>query len=725
MPAGAIKAGRAFVLIEAIDNTSRVLRKVSGNMHAYAAQVTSIGQRLVTQAALLAAPIAFATRTFTAFDDQMRKVAAVSGASESQFRALTHQAKELGRTTSFTAAQVAELQTELGKAGFSPDQILQQTPSILDLSRATDTDTATAAGIAASALRQFNLEATETQRIADGLTATANGTFNTLESIGEALKYAGPVFEQFNISFEESLALVGALGNIGIQGSMAGTTLKNLELRAASMPQQFEKIGVSTMDAAGNLRNLLDILEDLDQATKSMGTGQRAEILNRLMGVRSITGGAKLSGDTGSVKALLAMIEGSTGRASRTSQEMDAGIGGAFRRLMSAIEGVQIATGEALNPLSTLVDVFAAGLPAVADWISAHSHLVSMLVAGLGAVAATGVAFLTLGLSIKVLALAIVPVSTALALLKGLLVGIPAILGLMASPAGMFVAALAAIATAVVVLGDGWSEAWNGISSTFVTAWQTIIAKIGSGDLVGAGQVALAGLRSVWAETLGGMSQIWISFRSTIAASWISLLDQIQQVAIQAQTAVADSILRIASTDTVAGAFTRRVVLGMNAEESQRFVGQGDAAIAENHQLAAQRQADRSSATDEWLTTLFEDVAREKAAARKATEEAQQALTAAIEAVPEAGAALTVEALKVAGQVQALAASPLSLALPRVAAGIPEALERGSAAAARTALENQQRQQMGDLIAATNHNGDQLGEIHDLLEQFVNEVQGI
>ena len=160
MTSAGIKAGRAFVLIEALDKTGPMLRKASARLHQWGQRVNALGQKVATTATMMLAPVALAMRTFVGFDDQMRTVKAVTGGTADEFQRMTDQAKQLGRTTSFTAAQVAGIQTELGKAGFKPEELLNQTPAVLDLARATDTEAPEAAGIMA---------ATRAELIADGI----------------------------------------------------------------------------------------------------------------------------------------------------------------------------------------------------------------------------------------------------------------------------------------------------------------------------------------------------------------------------------------------------------------------------------------------------------------------------------------------------------------------------------------------------------------------------
>jgi hypothetical protein len=83
-----------------------------------------------------------ASKRSPAYDDAIRQVAAVTGATGAAFDRLNAKAKQLGASTSFTAVEVANLMTELGRAGFKPEQIEAMTASVMNLARATGTDAA-------------------------------------------------------------------------------------------------------------------------------------------------------------------------------------------------------------------------------------------------------------------------------------------------------------------------------------------------------------------------------------------------------------------------------------------------------------------------------------------------------------------------------------------------------------------------------------------------------
>ena len=103
----------------------------------------------------------------------MTKVMTVTGATAEEMKMLTSEAKRLGATTQFTAAQVSDLQLTLGRKGFDPTAIKEMEGSILDLALATGEDLSLAANTVASSLNAFNLESTDSARVANTLASAA------------------------------------------------------------------------------------------------------------------------------------------------------------------------------------------------------------------------------------------------------------------------------------------------------------------------------------------------------------------------------------------------------------------------------------------------------------------------------------------------------------------------------------------------------------------------
>lgn len=425
-----IKAGSAYVeLYTKNSRFQRGLSEASKQLRQFAADVGAMGQALVTASAAMLIPVALSTKRFAEFDDKMREVKAVSQSTGAEFAKLTAQAKHLGASTSFTAVQVAGLMAELGRAGFSAAQIDKMTESVLNLARATSTDATMASGIMAASIRQFGLEAEDAARVSDALTVAANKSFNTVESLGESLSYAGPVAADFNMSIEETLAVLGALGNVGIQGSNAGTAVRRLlTLTGAEAKKLNEIFGVEFQDASQNARPLVDVMEDINNATKDLGTGARASKFNEAFGLLGITGASAISKNTVSVRELMTALEDADGVAAATAKEMDAGLGGTLRILYSAIEGVAIGIGDALAPELQKLGAWVTELAGdTLAWITANKETIVTMVkvaAGIGAVGAA------------LMALAAIASGAAMAL---------GLIAALASPLGLVVIALAAI----------------------------------------------------------------------------------------------------------------------------------------------------------------------------------------------------------------------------------------------------------------------------------------
>src|SRR5690554_3812215 len=155
---GDILAGRAYVELFIKNNRfTRGLRDAKQRLNQFGADMQAFGRQMVMVSAAAIIPLAMATKTFADFDDVMRQVKAVTGATGEEFARMTAHTKMLGATTSFTAIEVANLKAELGRAGFNPAQIDAMTASVMNLARATGTDATLASGIMAASIRQFGL----------------------------------------------------------------------------------------------------------------------------------------------------------------------------------------------------------------------------------------------------------------------------------------------------------------------------------------------------------------------------------------------------------------------------------------------------------------------------------------------------------------------------------------------------------------------------------------
>jgi len=188
---------------------------------------------LVGGVAALAAVLKSSFSTIVKFEKAQSETAAILRTNVEGIKDLTKASLEYGRVTKFTASEVSGLQKELAKLGFEQSEILASTEAILDLAAATESDLATAAKVAGSALRAFGLDATESGRVASVLAVATTKSALTFQDYEAALSNVAPVAKAFGFSIEETVALLGNLRDAGFEANKASVATRNILLNLA------------------------------------------------------------------------------------------------------------------------------------------------------------------------------------------------------------------------------------------------------------------------------------------------------------------------------------------------------------------------------------------------------------------------------------------------------------------------------------------------------------
>ena len=247
--------------------TGRNQRNVGNYKSALSGLLSAFG--VVGGVMLFANAIKNAFSVMVGFEKQMKKVKAITLATDEQFNELRKSAIELGGTTLFRASEIAGLQKEYAKLGFSVDEILNATEATLQLATATETDLGQAAEIAGNTLRAFGRDASEMNIIIDVMAKSFTTSALDITKWSDSMKYAAPIAKASNISIEKIAAMLATLADAGISGSMAGTSLKRI----------ISEIG----DESGNIIEVLDELSNqnitLSEAEQLVGERAKASLL--------------------------------------------------------------------------------------------------------------------------------------------------------------------------------------------------------------------------------------------------------------------------------------------------------------------------------------------------------------------------------------------------------------------------------------------------------------
>ena len=413
-----IRAGRAYVEVTAeTSKLQRNLTSAQAQLQNFGRTCTNVGKDLLMLSGAMAAPLVMAARSFAGFDDSMRLVQAVTQATDADFKALTKTAQRLGRDTSYTAQQAADAMVSLGRMGFSPTEIQASIDAVLNLARSTGTELAEAGDIAANSMRIFGIEASQMSDVADVLTVTANSSAQTLIDLFEALKMGGPQAAAAGESIRETSAAIAVLANMGIKGSLAGTALRKSfsQFAKVKVQDQLRSVGVETVDANGNLRKMAEIMRDIAKAMSTMPTAEKLAFAEDIFDIRGSLAGLTLTANTDELDAMLVKLQDVEGVAADTAQKMDAGLGGAFRLLLSAVEGAMNAIADAMNStLQPLIVKVTAVINAFTQWIEANRGLVTAFAVTVAGAAGLAVVLIAIGVAAKGAAAGITVVQTAI-----------------------------------------------------------------------------------------------------------------------------------------------------------------------------------------------------------------------------------------------------------------------------------------------------------------------
>lgn len=251
-------------------------------------QLTRFG--LVINASIVAG-LTLAAKAGAQFEASMARVDAITQATEVQFNALSRAARDMGEQTIFTAVQAAEALREFAQAGFSVRESLIALKPTLDFAVAGNIQIAEAADIAARILRGLGLEAGDLAQSLDVLTKAFTKAPVTVQELGEAFKFVGPVGRAAGKDIQELTAVLTVFARAGLRGEQAGTALRNILLRLQAQPTEvrkaLEQLGITVADETGNLKELATVFEEVRLATARMTNVERQAIISRIAGIRA------------------------------------------------------------------------------------------------------------------------------------------------------------------------------------------------------------------------------------------------------------------------------------------------------------------------------------------------------------------------------------------------------------------------------------------------------
>lgn len=356
---------------------SKDLRGVGSTAEDSAKRTRRAGTQMASAGAIIAGGLALAVNSAADFEKQLSGIESVSGATGDQMEQIRNKALQLGKDTVFSASESANAIEELVKAGVSVQGVMNgAADATVALAAAGGVSMPEAATIASNAMNQFGLAAKQLPGVADAIAGAANASAIDVSDFGYSLGQVGAVAHLAGVDFNDTATAIALMGNAGIRGSDAGTSLKSMFQRlqptTAKQAATMKELGIITADgsnkfydAQGNMKSLADVAQVLQGSLKGMTKQQKQATLNTLFGSDAIRAAAIVSdaGSKGFDKMAKSM--GKVTAADVAAKRMD-NLKGSIEQLKGSLETLMIQIGTPmLHGMRTMVDAITSVLNVV------------------------------------------------------------------------------------------------------------------------------------------------------------------------------------------------------------------------------------------------------------------------------------------------------------------------------------------------------------------------
>jgi phage tail tape measure protein, TP901 family len=347
------KAGGALEKLK--NKTAGVADKLKGTFEGVRGALATVGVGIGATAVV--GVLKSSLQSYADLEDQVRRNRAIMSASAEQEKQLMQQTRDLGRSTKFTAQEVAEAQMYQAMAGMKTNEVLEMTPKLLKMSIAAGSDFAQTSDIVTDNLSAFGMSIGEVDRLMDVMVATSNNANTNVQMLGEAYKYVAASSRNFE-SFEDVNILLGVLADNGIKSGQAGRNLAAIYRRLANPSKQVANaltdLNIQLYDQQGKFKGLKTISDELKKATANLTQEERNRYLAIIAGGEGMKILDSLMGTTAEGYNKVANgVRNAKGATDKFADEMSNTTSNKIAQFKSTLDDLKISIGEAFAPIAT------------------------------------------------------------------------------------------------------------------------------------------------------------------------------------------------------------------------------------------------------------------------------------------------------------------------------------------------------------------------------------
>lgn len=426
---GRIKAGQAYIEITS-DSAKLVsgIKKAQERVVNFGQSLKGLGTNMVLMGSLTSYPLLRSLGTYSDFDDKIRTLAATLSTTVDKITPLKTLIQELGATTAFSASQVAQGAIDLAHTGFAANELKYVLKPTLNLVRATGEELDKLGEVAEQAgaiARMYGKEVEDFKHVTNVMAYAANESAMGITDLAEAMKMAGPYAKLIGENIEDSAAALMLMANMGVKGSLAGTSLRNIYLTQAAAVgnlndqneeiqktgkqnlSYFTQLGIKLKDTSGKMRSTTAIMQDLALALKRAPNDYKAKALMEQFGMRGSIGAANMASDTQgfltkATNNLKKLATENENYAATIADAQESGLGGFKRSSLAQFEAMQISFGEGFWQLvAEYKKGISNSIGLLHNFIESNKKLFATLALGTGAFVGIGVALFAFGILLK------------------------------------------------------------------------------------------------------------------------------------------------------------------------------------------------------------------------------------------------------------------------------------------------------------------------------------
>lgn len=308
------------------------------------------------------------------FEAQMSKVEAISGSTAGDMSKLTDTAREFGAETQYSATEAAQALEYMSLAGWNAQQSQDGLAGVLNLAAASAMDLGKASDVVTDYLTAFNMEASESNHLADVMAYAMSHSNTSTEQLAEAYKNCASTATSFGMSLEDTTAWLGKMADSGIKAGEAGTTLNAILARIYGQNEtatgSLQEYSIAIFDAEGKAREFTDIMKDMQVAMSNMNDEQKDAFMRNVAGTNQLSGFSVMCNTaTDSVNALSEALSNSAGTSEKMAKTMNDNVAGLKKSINSKIEDIKISLFTAIEPgIKNVLNLINTGLNGITKW---------------------------------------------------------------------------------------------------------------------------------------------------------------------------------------------------------------------------------------------------------------------------------------------------------------------------------------------------------------------